>query len=186
MRGPAAAIALCAAACGGAPGAGLAEDATFIAFERDFQAFRSWEAFPVAAAPNAASVHLNGPRTEYLSRRPTAESRDKGSFPVGTIVVKEIESSAVLAERVIFAMVKRGGAYNLTGAAGWEWFELQNRADGSVAILWRGVGPPSGVCSYGSAADGGCNDCHRGSAANDFVHPEGLDLAQLVGPPGGP
>ncbi len=41
-------------------------------------------------------------------------------------------------------MVKRGGGFNAEGAVGWEWFELTERDDESVAIKWRGVSAPSG------------------------------------------
>src|SRR5262249_17806484 len=87
---------------------------TFIAFERDFAGFRDWEAFHIdAPLPTAGDVHTSGPRTEYLNRRPP---HGASAFPVGTIIVKEIESDDL---HKIFAMVKRGGDYNTKGPLGW-------------------------------------------------------------------
>ena len=139
---------------------------TFIAFESSFQGFRQWEAFPLEGTEQAPA-HLAGPRVVYLNRRP--HFSDGGSaWPVGTIIVKEFTAGAVV-DRQVFAMVKRGGSTNLSGAVGWEWWELQNLDEQTVRKIWRGVGPPSGE-QYGGDPTGGCNGCHSGSASNDFVH----------------
>jgi hypothetical protein len=124
--------------------------------------------------PIATSPHLTGPRTEYLNKKPAPGSSE---FPIGTIIVKEIGGGDVTT-RGVFAMVKRGGGYNPEGASNWEWFELANGADGSETIRWRGVGPPLGEM-YGGDPLGGCNGCHAGSRANDFVQSQRLRLGAL-------
>jgi hypothetical protein len=136
---------------------------TFIAFESDFKSFRGWEPFPLDGMEQAPA-HLSGPRVVYLNHRPSAGATE---WPIGTIIVKEF-TQAALADRQIFAMVKRGGSYNLSGATGWEWWELKNADEQTARKVWRGVGPPSGE-DYGGDPTGGCNVCHSGAAANDFV-----------------
>jgi hypothetical protein len=148
-----------ATGCGGDGAAGEAiEPGTFLAFETSFRGYHQWEAFPVETAdeiPN--SPHLAGKRTAYLNQRPPPGST---SFPVGTIIVKEIVNDDPTKSDVV-ARVKRGGTYNARGATGWEWFELRTPAEGTSGILWRGVGPPSGE-SYLGNVEGGCNACHVG------------------------
>jgi len=141
-----------------------------IAFASSFKDFRTWEKFPIAPGPNG-TIHTAGARTEYLNKAPPSGS---ASFPVGTIIVKESDSEP-LVDRQIFARVKRGGAYNVNGAAGWEWFELANVDAGQVTIIWRGVGPPVGE-KYGGDPNGGCNGCHGAAKDNDFVLTEALLL----------
>lgn len=174
-----AALALFAAftACGGDAGEGgesaAPGTALFVAFERDFQGYRSWTSFPVADAPAQGLAHAAGPRTVYVNKRPAAAAP---AFPVGTIVVKELGSGAA-PDRQVFAMVKRGGGYNPTGAHDWEWFELHDRSDGGVTILWRGAGPPEGETYGGNPAAGGCNECHGAAATtNDYVLSAALRL----------
>jgi hypothetical protein len=159
---PISGLALLGCGPGGGGGAPVEGD-TFLAFASSFKDFRTWESFPVDEVDDA-TVHTTGPRVEYLNERP-----DDGSsaFPVRTIIVKEFTEGA-LADRKVFAMVKRGGDYNLKGAAGWEWFELQNLDDSTVDIVWRGVGPPVGE-KYGGDPNASCNSCHKGAANNDFV-----------------
>src|SRR5260221_9523870 len=96
-------------ACGGTPvdGTGKGGDPVFIAFTADFASFRSWQAFPLPASVEQGAVHLPGPKTDYLNELPPTGSRE---FPVGTIIVKEIEVGPFEA-RQVFAMVKRGGRY---------------------------------------------------------------------------
>ncbi len=146
---------------------------TFLAFASHFKGFRTWEPFPVTTG-GGDPVHTTGPRTEYLKARP-----DEGAseFPVRTIIVKETDTEA-LADRTVFAMVKRGGDYNASGAAGWEWFELKNIDEQNVSIVWRGVGPPAGE-QYGGDPNAGCNSCHEGAAKNDFVLSTALQLSDL-------
>lgn len=148
---------------------------TFVAFAAHFQGYRRWTQTPGVPDPSLSadaisSVHVAGPMTVYVNRPPPAGSKE---FPVGTVIVKELETGA-LGERTVFAMVKRGGTFNDGGAPGWEWFELQNTCDG-VQILWRGVGPPAGE-KYGGDPSGGCNTCHAHGKTNDFVMTKGLRL----------
>jgi hypothetical protein len=79
-------------------------------------------------------------------------------------------------KRQYFAMVKRGGSENAYGAKGWEWFELQNAADGTPGIVWRGVNPANG--SYGGNPTGGCNPCHV-ACGNDSVCAKEIQLSQF-------
>ena len=101
-------------------------------------------------------------------------AREAREFPVGTIIVKQARLAA-RPEGQLFAMVKRGGGYNLRGAVGWEWFELAEREDKSVAIKWRGISAPSGE-EYGGDPHGTCNVCHSEAKANDFVKSPALAL----------
>ena len=161
--------------CGGRDADPSAEGASFLAFASAFEGFRTWPSTPLDGAPIAESPHTSGPRVVYVNRAPAAGST---AFPVGTVIVKEFAGTAADPAK-IFAMVKRGGGFNSAGAAGWEWFELQtpSAAPGSpVAIVWRGVGPPLGEI-YGGDPNGGCNGCHAGARANDFVQTPGLALS---------
>jgi hypothetical protein len=161
---------------GGGPDGGtpaLADDGTgFIAFQRDFQAFASWTHFeleataPVGTGPGLAAVHLAGKRVVYVNQMP---AHGQTEFAKGTIIVKTMETGET------FARVKRGGGYNKSGARGWEWFELKP-VGADWVILWRGITPPTGVCSYGGTMGGACNDCHAGFTNNDFVATSALDL----------
>lgn len=143
---------------------------TFIALARDFEGFRDWTCFPlerpmvpVGLEGSAASVCIN-------QLPPEGERR----FPVGTILVKAIESGETPQDWVIHAMVKRGGLGFGGGTPGWEVFELRLDARERPVILWRGEGPPSGL-GYGiGAPDGGvttlvCSDCHAPAWRNDSV-----------------
>jgi hypothetical protein len=160
------------AAC--APVDGAPSDApvgdTFLAVDSSFTGFRTWEAFPLAAGSNG-TIHTAGARTEYLNRAPAPGST---SFPVGTIIVKESDDGPI-ADRQVFARVKRGGGYNAAGAAGWEWFELKNVDAQRVTRVWRGVGPPVGE-KYGGDPSGGCNGCHGAAKDSDFVLSPALKL----------
>jgi hypothetical protein len=194
-------IGLFAAAVSGCQAAGASSppDAQyFVAFAPDFYGFHDWPsaiAVPAPTLPTPQSgagdgglrdggsgdggladagadggIH-SGPLTVYWNRAPVAGST---SFPVGTIIVKEGDSGD-LTTRQIFAMVKRGGDFNPTGAVGWEWFELKNIDEDSDAIVWRGVGPPAGERYGGDPAT--CNDCHAQAASNDCVWSSALQLA---------
>ena len=158
---------------------GSVSGGVFLAYCPDFQNFRSWEAFPLPDTGAVGSVHLAGPKTEYLNRRP-AKGDGGGAlteFPPGTIIVKELETGPIQ-DRKVFGMVKRGGDYNSAGAPGWEWFELQNTASGSVnTIIWRGFGPPV-TEQYGGDFTG-CAPCHAGSKSNDYVQSPNLQLNKL-------
>jgi hypothetical protein len=155
----------------------------FIALEREFRDLRDWERFELPERPAQGVTHTRGKRRIYLNARPAGG----GTFPVGTILVKELMGSDVHPDHKFFAMVKRGGGYNARGARGWEWFELRER-EGRFTIAWRGLDAPSGegYGGNGQEADpmGGCNSCHGMAADNDFVRADALELPRLVRPPG--
>jgi hypothetical protein len=165
------------AACGGGSGDGTApggELGFFIAYAPDFELFRSWEAFHLPDSSAQDPVHLAGPKTDYLNKRPPPGSSE---FPVGTIIVKEIEVGP-MEDRQVFAMVKRGGGYNAAGAPGWEWFELANNPNGSLnSIKWHGLGPPAGEM-YGGDPNG-CVGCHAAGKTNDYVQSPPLLLSNF-------
>jgi hypothetical protein len=169
----------CSSGSGGSsPAAG---PGTFVAYASDFANFHSWPSTPGVGPPGApqppsgadGGAHL-GPLTTYINQKPAHGST---SFPVETIIVKEPDDPPLLTERQIFAMVKRGGGYNSSGASDWEWFELRNADPTSVTIVWRGVGPPSGE-AYASSPTF-CNDCHGQARGNDFVWTAGLELSSF-------
>ncbi|MDF3067106.1 MAG: hypothetical protein K0R38_2707 [Polyangiaceae bacterium] len=160
VLGFAAVAALSAASCGGKE-----TRETFVAFERDFQGFREWPGGPFEEKAAQGQTHYAGEQ-RYFIAGPEPEGGE-AQFPVGTIIVKQARIDA-RPEGQLFAMVKRGGRYNPEGARGWEWFELAERADHSVAIKWRGVSAPSGE-QYGADPHGTCNACHGEAKANDYV-----------------
>lgn len=170
-------VALVAAGCGSSPasdsgGSSSEIRAPFVAFGDDFAPFRTWPATPAVADGIPAGIHGNlGPMTVYRNHAPPAGATE---YPVGTILVKETQEASPAARKV-FAMVKRGGDFNDTGARGWEWFELQNADDGTPFVLWRGLGPPAGE-TYGGDANGGCNSCHAGAKSDDYVWTTALAL----------
>lgn len=160
-----------AAGCNGATDDTSTTGDTLIAFATNFAGYHDWSDTVIDASSTPASTHLAGKRTVYINKTPPSGSTE---FPVGTIIVKELEDNAE-GEKQVFAMVKRGGGYNSKGAADWEWFELQNADADAVTIVWRGVGPPAGE-KYAGDPNGGCNVCHGGAADNDFVQTPALDL----------
>jgi hypothetical protein len=178
MTSPRAAAALLVAVVAGASACGTSappdERQTFTAWATDFVGFRTWPSQSVDNAIAAGSTHVSGKRTVYINALPPAGA---AAFPVGTIIVKE-----TAADGKLFARVKRGGSYNVTGAVGWEWFEIEETS-GNMRIVWRGLGPPAGE-SYGGDPNAGCNVCHRTVPANDYVLAPWLTLtpAQDGGP----
>lgn len=162
------------------PDAG-AEPTAFIAMMRDFEGFPGWDRYEVEGAMLPVGVD-DGPTHIYANRAPP---RDRARWPVGTILVKVIESGPRPEDWTIHAMVKRGVPYNGDGAVGWEFFEL-SLPDGAAApplILWRGPGPPSGHGYAARGVDAGtepiplvCNDCHAASWRDDGVLTPALAL----------
>jgi hypothetical protein len=123
---------------------------------------------------DAACVHTASvPRFAFLNGAPAHGATE---FPVGTIIVKEVNVGE-LTTRKIFAMQKRGGGFDPGGAVDWEWFELQNLDADNVRIVWRGNGPPNGETYGGNPAT--CNDCHAGAKTNDFVWTMGFELSSF-------
>lgn len=185
-------IVAAAAILGACSGGGSATDAdagpTFIAYGSDFTDYAHWESTTLASAEPSADGGVptdeagcalghdtSTYRVGFLNRRPPSGSIE---FPVGTIFVKEMRKEGVArADWQVFAMVKRGGGYNRSGAKGWEWFELVPSAIEGAAprIAWRGSGPPAGD-GYGSPKCGGCNSCHGVAASNDYVVSPQFDL----------
>jgi hypothetical protein len=157
--------------------------ASFLAQNADFADYKSWPNVVVGTGP-VTDGHPSQDRVVYINAVP---ADDADTFDVGTIMVKE--GSGKEAEGgtgdEIHAMVKRGGSFNAAGAAGWEWFELAPSTTGSLLIKWRGEQPPDGE-SYGCVAGvcdtgfGGCNECHSGARANDFVLSEPLTLGRFA------
>ncbi|HEX3345701.1 MAG TPA: hypothetical protein VHS09_14055 [Polyangiaceae bacterium] len=162
----------------GASDVGDGGEMEFVAYESSFSGFQSWPNTAQATAQDDAGdgLHGVGPLQVYWNQTP---SHGSTSFPVGTIIVKETEDSDPT-QRITFAMVKRGGGYNAPpGANGWEWFSLQNNADGcTVTILWRGLVAPPGQ-TYANQAIGDCNGCHTAAAANDSVWDSALQLSSF-------
>lgn len=143
---------------------------TFVAFERNFQGFRDWAGGSFEELPARGQTHFAGQQRYFISG-PARRGRE---FPVGTLIVKQAQLDA-RPEGQLFGMVKRGRSYNASGALGWEWFELVERDDDSVAIKWRGVSAPTGE-GYGNDPHGTCNACHVEAKANDFVMSPALAL----------
>lgn len=174
---------LVTAGCGDDPDTAspdVTDDTPFIALQRDFQAFSSWEHFHLEGGGNG-TPHTGGNRDIYINKRPP---RGATQFPTGTLIVKRTDGvgDPENGGPRTFAMVKRGGDYNKAGALNWEWFELiQSNPDDASSpwqISWRGLGPPVGG-QYGSN-DGGCNGCHGQGVANDYVQAPVLQLSTLA------
>jgi len=167
---------LCAAlwgtfSCGSSSDSGDADAGdVFVAYTETFESYHSWQSWSFTGQAIAGSPHTSGPRTVYLDQKPPHGST---SFPVGTVIVKDIGPDPATADTT-FAMVKRGGGFNSDGAKNWEWFELQNQPDGSVVILWRGAEPPAGESYAGDPT--ACNTCHGAAESNDYVQSAPLQL----------
>jgi hypothetical protein len=165
------ALGACGSSTDGADGG--AATPTFVAHQSDFQGYKTWRSFPFDAPDPQGGVHTMGPRIEYINPVPPHGAT---SFPVGTVIVKDILPHGIYVGNT-FAMVKRGGGYNPDGARDWEWFELKNDG-GNTTIVWHGSEPPPGEM-YGADPTGGCNSCHSGAMANDFVKSQALQLANF-------
>lgn len=149
----------------------LPDAGEYIAFGNDFDGFCSWNKFRISDAAEAVGVHNAGPRTVFINHLPPPGST---TFPIGTIIVKTVEIGP-LDQWQVFAMVKRGGSYNLLGALDWEWFGLAVLPDCTTTVEWRGIGPPADA-GYGGAANSSCNFCHKNAIGNDFVQTPALFL----------
>jgi hypothetical protein len=167
---------LLTAACssgGGGPADGGTPDVC-IAYAQSFAGFHGWSSAPAVAKDGAADgLHGLGPLRVYWNEKPPHGAT---SFPVCTIIVKETEEADVT-QRTVFAMVKHGGDFN-TANNGWEWFSLEDNADGGVTELWSGVVAPPGE-TYANQAIGDCNGCHAQAAANDYVWDTALQLSNF-------
>jgi hypothetical protein len=148
----------------------------FVALPEDFYGFQSWEAFHFDGPQEGdAGVHISGRRDVYLKQQPPHGAT---AFPVGTIIVKSFPDEPTNFGPRTFAMAKRGGNYNSTGAPGWEWFELDLSNPATPATVWRGLGPPVGDI-YAGTNGGTCNDCHGAAKSNDSVQSAALQLSSF-------
>ena len=152
------------------PGCGGDDEKVYIALQSDFYPYMSWQSFDNGQAMSTG--HPVG--EEWLFRN---EQPKHGSYPVGSILVKEIQVMPVQTSWQLFAMAKRGGDYNNGpgGALNWEFFTLGFDDTGALMILTRGSNPmdtDSSGHGYGIAVDGvTCNRCHGvpGTEATDHV-----------------
>lgn len=154
------ALALVALLCASCGDDGASEAGAFVAFQESFARYRTW-----------ASVDLG---TRALIGHPTGRSIVFANGPIptgcawprGAILVKEIHVTDDPRTWELFALVKRGGSYDLNPAAGWEFFTLGLAADGTPVITGRGINP--GTDTYSGGMGGGCNGCHGATAAHRF------------------
>jgi Cytochrome P460 len=137
-----------------------------IANAASFTGYRMWQKVPLPpATPDVEGVHT-GPRSVYVNYVPAKGTATE--FPIGTVIVKEMENNDDIRQRRVFATVKRGGDYNTGAVLNWEWFEITPLPNGQALIKWRGVNPPEGE-SYSRSKEGGCNGCHMSAKDNDFI-----------------
>jgi len=148
------------------------EQGVFIALQRDFVDFRSWQKFSFGDFP--LEGHPIGPRYGFVKQ--VLQPGEK-AYPIGDIIVKTVETppspspspwpSPVPEQQWdVFAMVKRGGNFNAEGAKNWEFFTLRINLNGVPVILVRGTDAsdvPTGS-GHGYVGVTGniiqCNGCH--------------------------
>jgi hypothetical protein len=146
-----------------------------VAFTSNFTGFHAWSnAAAVGPDGSTDGLHGVGPLRVYWNAAPPHGATE---FPQCTIIVKETEETDVT-QRIVFAMVKRGAGYNTSGANGWEWWSLQNNADGTVSELWNGTIAPGGE-TYANQPIGDCNGCHAMVSKNDSVWDTALQLSNF-------
>ncbi len=150
-----------------------AKGPVFIALQSDFSDFRSWSR--VFVGDGELEGHPAGARYGYLKQHAPAGSTE---YPVGTMIVKTVERDGGPKAWDIFAMVKRGGNYNKSGAINWEYFTLLINEDDIPVIFSRGDNPSDaehdGGPGHGYADPTGsgvtCNRCHgTGTESTDHV-----------------
>ncbi len=153
-------------------------EAVFIALQRDFAGFESWPRYFVGNSPLPG--HSVGDRFGYIKQ---LAPKGAAAYPVGSIIVKTVESGATKQEWALFAMAKRGGGFNAAGAKDWEFFTLRFSTSGVPVIVSRGSNPADGDADgdadggttgggYGSTGSGStCNRCHGlpGTEQLDYV-----------------
>ena len=161
-------------ACGAA--ASPAPPETFVALAGDFAPYASWPSFYVGDVPDPDGVDLSGPRTVYVNQLPAHGAKE---FPVGTILVKVVETAEAPESWQMFGLVKRGGGFDEDGAPNWEWFGLSTDSSGHVSIDWRGTGPPPDGGYGGLGAALGCVFCHANATTNDYVQTPALRLSNF-------
>jgi hypothetical protein len=141
----------------------------FVAMARDFAPFRAWRAVALGDQPNTADPP--GPRTAFVRLPPDAGAHD---YPVGAMIVKAIENTPSPTNWDLFAMAKRGGDFDPSGAVGWEFFLLKLDGDDTIQVVARGTvltPPVDAGMAYGSVGAIFCSGCHGapGTAATDHV-----------------
>lgn len=153
---------ICTLSCGAAPPVDpLAGPGTFIAFDQDFAGFRSWQRYDLGVMTPPG--HPMGLQTLYVSRAlPMGATR----FEDRTIIVREIQSDPDPTKWDLFAMARRGGGYNASGAIDWEFFILSLDSQGAPHIISRGISPDETSSSPYHPGEGvNCNTCHGGAEA---------------------
>jgi hypothetical protein len=146
----------------------------FIALQSDFAPFQTWQKKLLGDGP--LEGHPAGPRVGYLKQ---AAPPGATEYPVRSMIVKTVERGATPQEWDIFALVKRGGGYNLAGAKNWEFFTLKINPAGIPIIVARGLNPADADADGGPGhgyADPGmtgitCNRCHGvvGTEQHDHI-----------------
>lgn len=156
-------VAVAGAGCGS--GSDPSTQAEIVAQQGDFAEFRTWKTLYLG--DRALPGHPPGPRYGYV--KPPGACGATG-YPVGSILVKAVQPPDQPVQ--LFAMAKRGGSYNPSGAKGWEFFVLRLDQNDAPVILGRGIDPanPDNPDAGGYFAGLTCNVCHAISGAEKTDH----------------
>ncbi len=148
---------------------------TFIAFDQDFAGYRSWQTFDLGVMTPPG--HPMGQQVLFASRPlPVGATR----FEDRTIIIREIRSDPDPTKWDLFAMARRGGGYNASGAVDWEFFILSLDSQGVPHIVSRGISPSETSTSPYHPGEGiTCNTCH----GNDDARRGDCVLSQELRPP---
>ena len=174
------ALAACAPASDPADDGGT-DAGVYLPIASDFECYGNWTSIELAsgdgggATDDAGCAHVaNVPRVAYINQAPPHGAT---SFPVGTIIVKEIHTTDNPSDWPVFAMAKRGGGFGPgTGCEGWEWFGLSLTSSSCEAHMqWSGLQPPS---SEVYASCGACASCHSAAQDNDCVLAPEMSLSK--------
>ena len=135
----------------------------FVANDDSFSDFRNWvkEAENQGPDPALGPAHAGNDSTVTRSIYfKDGQDRVNGSYPLGTIIVKEGLNTANTFQEIT-AMVKRGNNFNKSGGD-WEWFMLN--ADGTIAQ------DMDGNAMRGADLMGGmCIGCHSQASSLDYA-----------------
>jgi hypothetical protein len=139
----------------------------------DFINYSSWEIIDRTVGPDPLLSVAHGTTDDFTRvvyiNPPTAQPVE-GSYPVGTIIVKELRNQEGEMVGPLTAMIKRGDNFNPAGN-GWEWFMTDEER---TAIMTRG--------DNATAMDGMCAGCHSAATnpANGtdwvFHHPHESEI----------
>jgi hypothetical protein len=151
------ALALASLSCGApAPVDPREGPGVFVAFDPDFAGYRAWAQHDLGAA--APLGHPAGRQVLYVSA-PLAPGAAR--YADRTIIVREIQADPDRTKWDLFAMVRRGGGYNQSGAIDWEFFILSLDATGAPHVVSRGISPAeTGASPYHPGEGITCNTCH--------------------------